>query len=117
MTAVLKILIRSLLSLAVIFFSLKPSMVNRVDSNLIHPHHIAVGRFVSLHQRTPVSSPFTSLRSSFQKQEDKRQYVAVQAPVLNSEKLFFHAPVALMAAAVQLPRAETLLSSTIILRI
>jgi len=88
----LKITSRLVLALGLVILSFKPSIVNYVTPNIIHPHHVAFSKFESISKRTPFSTNGSSLRCSFQKNDNKRHFVAPVAAVPMFDAFVFNAP-------------------------
>ena len=112
-----KIFSHMVLVLGLVVFSLKPSMTNHVDANLVHPHHVAFSRFASIQKRMPTSPGGASFRFSFSKNEEKKILNVAVVPTFDAENLIYHAPRLTWVAPAASPASAFRPSVTVVLRI
>jgi hypothetical protein len=116
MSKVLKITNRLVLVLGLIVLSFRPSSSNYVPPGTFHQHSTAFSHTTSICQRTPLSHRSRDMRSSFQRNEDKRRLPVAVVAVPAADVFAFNVPFNLGTSAV--PQYSVLsLTRTVVLRI
>jgi hypothetical protein len=116
MPKVLKITNRLVLVLGLVVLSFRPSASNYVPPGTFHQLSTAFSKNTSLRQRTPLSRRSAAMRSSFQKNEDKRRLQAAVVAVPMADVFAFNAPRFHAGTSVVSPPALAL-TKTVVLRI